>query len=151
VEEYDFYDEYWIEGVGSVNGPLHCAYWHCIVCPEWNLLCHYDEDTLNYIRDGIESCYQRTVGIEENEGTINTAVYPNPFTDKLTIQYELHQSETVTIHFFNQFGVKVDMIEQKQPTGKQQIIWNPQNLPTGVYHLRLQAGDQVASGKVVKR
>jgi hypothetical protein len=74
--------------------------------------------------------------------------YPNPFTTSTTIEYTLNSPRSVTITFYNQFGKLVDRIEQKQSAGKQQVVWSPE-LPGGVYFFRLEAGEQIASGKVV--
>jgi polyhydroxybutyrate depolymerase len=76
------------------------------------------------------------------------SINPNPFTTSTTIEYELTKPQTITITFFNQFGKMVDRIEQKQPAGKQQVVWSPV-LPGGVYYFRMEAGEQQASGKVV--
>jgi hypothetical protein len=76
-------------------------------------------------------------------------ITPNPFSTSTTIEYTLNQPQTATITFFNQFGKIVDRIEQKQSAGKQQVVWSPE-LPGGVYYFRLEAEDQMASGKVVQ-
>ncbi len=75
--------------------------------------------------------------------------YPDPFSTSTTIEYELTQPETVIFTFYNQFGKQVDIIEQKQSSGLQQVIWTPENLADGIYYFRLQAGEQVATGKMV--
>lgn len=77
-------------------------------------------------------------------------IYPNPFTTSTNIEYTLSQSTEVTISFFNQFGKQVDFIQQKQQQGKQQIVWNAEGLPAGIYFSRLQAGDHLSKGKIVK-
>jgi hypothetical protein len=77
--------------------------------------------------------------------------YPNPFATSTIIEYELGQPGSLTITFYNQLSKQVDMIEQWQAAGKQKVIWAPDNLPSGIYYLKIQAGDQVATGKVVKR
>jgi S-formylglutathione hydrolase FrmB len=84
------------------------------------------------------------------EGMMIHNVFPNPFTTLTTIEYNLTQPETVTLTFYNQFGEQADRIEQKQSAGLQQLIWTPENLPSGIYYFRLQAGDKVALGKVIK-
>jgi rhodanese-related sulfurtransferase len=76
-------------------------------------------------------------------------IYPNPFTTSTTIEYELIHPETVTYTFYNQFGKQVDIIEQKQSSGLQQVIWTPENLADGIYYFRLEVGKQTASGKLI--
>ncbi len=94
------------------------------------------------------------VGIEESsmpdrlQLQVNT--YPNPFTTSTTIEYELIQPETVRIIFYNQFGKLVDVIEESQLQGLNKVVWTPENLPDGIYYFRLQAGEEMATGKMVK-
>jgi len=75
-------------------------------------------------------------------------IYPNPFSTSTTIEYTLSQPQTITFTFFNQFAKEVDRIEQKQSAGKQQVVWTPE-LPDGMYYFRLEAGEQIESGKLV--
>lgn len=81
---------------------------------------------------------------------LRVTLFPNPFTTSTTIEYTLNSSQAVTINFYNQFGKQVDAIERQQPPGPQQVVWSPFNLSPGIYYIRLQAGEQVAYGTVVK-
>jgi len=75
--------------------------------------------------------------------------FPNPFSTSTTIAYNLHHSTFVQITIYNHLGKQIEMIEKDQPQGLQKVVWNPRNLPNGVYYIRLQAGEQVALGKIV--
>jgi hypothetical protein len=72
--------EYWVEGIGSLNGPLYTSYWHCIVCPVWDLLCYFENDTLAFKMPYTTECYQNTVGLTENVDAAKApiVIYPNP-------------------------------------------------------------------------
>jgi hypothetical protein len=95
-----------------------------------------------------EACEASSVN--ENPFSNSVHIQPNPFTSATEIKYKLIQPATITLGFYNQFGKKVDQIEQKQSAGKQHVVWSPENLPPGIYYFRLQADDQVTSGKVMK-
>jgi len=43
-----------------------------------------------------------------------------------------------------------ELIHQKQPKGEQQVQWNAEGLPAGMYYYRIQAGDKIGGGKMVK-
>jgi len=90
------------------------------------------------------------VNIENTVFSNQIKCFPSPFTTSTTIEYTLSQSTEVTISFFNQFGKQVDLIQQKQQQGKQQVVWNAKGLPAGIYFFRLQAGDHLSKGKIVK-
>jgi hypothetical protein len=102
----------------------------------------------DYCPDGNCDLVVGSKDVQKNE--IKLTARPNPFTASTTVEYLLNQPEKVVITFYNQFGEQVDKINQKQSTGPQKFMWNPQNLPAGIYYFLLQAGGRVASGKVVK-
>ena len=87
-------------------------------------------------------------GIEHDLSIIN--IMPNPFSDYTSIEYELIHPETLKITFYNQFGKQVDVIKERHQKGLNRITWTPNNLADGIYYFRLEAGEQEASGKVVK-
>lgn len=76
-------------------------------------------------------------------------IHPNPFSTSTTIEYHLKSPQTVTITIYNHLGKQVEVIRQQQSAGQQQIVWNAEGLPSGVYYYRIQAGEQVASGKMM--
>lgn len=80
---------------------------------------------------------------------INIEAYPNPFSNLITISYELHQPSTVQLTIFNHFGQQVDFIQQNQFHGKQQVTWDASDQPAGMYYFRLEAGEQVSTGKLL--
>jgi len=87
--------------------------------------------------------------IEEKKYKRKVNIYPNPFTTSTTIEYHLNQPSEIIIHIYNHLGELVDLIQQKQSQGKQQVVWNAEGLPAGIYYFRLQAGEKVATGKIV--
>ena len=76
--------------------------------------------------------------------------YPNPFTTSTTIEYELKQPEKVTLTIYDYLGKLIYQIDKNQIKGKQQLIWNANGLPDGIYYFRLQAANQIANGKMMK-
>ncbi len=92
------------------------------------------------------------VGIEESvlsSSKWDISTNPNPFTTTTTFSYNLQQTSTVQITIFNHLGEEIEVIRQQQPSGKQQVIWNAEGLPTGVYYYRMEAGEQMTSGKMM--
>jgi len=45
--------------------------------------------------------------------------------------------------------MQVDLIQEEQSQGKQQLRWDAEAQPAGIYFIRLQAGEQGATGKMV--
>ena len=117
-----------------------------LAAPNGNIEIHDNATGCNSQEEVEEAC--ETVSIIENQLNIKLNAYPNPFTTSATIEYELNHPETVTITFYNQFGKQVDVIEQQQSAGLQHVVWTPE-LPVGIYYFRLEAGKQLATGKLV--
>lgn len=101
----------------------------------------------NTVEEVVQAC--ESLSIDEAEALNCSSIFPNPFTTSSTISYDLTQSSTVTITFFNHLGKQVDFIQINQSKGKQQITWNAESQPVGIYYFRLQAGEQTATGKLL--
>ena len=84
------------------------------------------------------------------ENLISHMASPNPFTTSTTITYEIQQPEQVSLSIFNHLGEMVFRVQEIQPQGKQQLIWNADGCANGMYHYSLKAGDAVANGSIVK-
>ncbi len=93
-----------------------------------------------------------TVGYVEQlkPNSLSANLYPNPFNTSTSIEYELTQPEKVILTIYNQMGKQVYQQQESQSQGKQQIIWNAEGFADGIYYYRLQVGDEVANGKMVK-
>jgi hypothetical protein len=106
----------------------------------------YEDECPNFTIDNITGIWQNgSVDILFNSFNI----FPNPFATSTTIEYQLKQPSDVIITVFNHLGKQVEMIQRHQTTGKQQVSWNAEGLPSGMYFFTLKAGAQVASGKMV--
>jgi hypothetical protein len=91
------------------------------------------------------------VGIEELKyRCIMTNCYPNPFTTSTTLSFRLEKPENVQFTVYNVQSKIVYTIEDRRYAGEQQIQWNAEGLPVGVYYFRVQAGDKVGGGKMIK-
>ena len=67
--------------------------------------------------------------------------YPNPFNPTTEFEYSLAKAGQVNVSVFNLLGQKVaDLVNTNQKAGKYRVTWNADNLPSGVYFYRLEAG-----------
>jgi hypothetical protein len=68
--------------------------------------------------------------------------YPNPFNLSTTIEFDLPRPSFVILKVYNLLGEEVDILISKQMTsGKHKYIWNANNLASGIYFYRLNAGE----------
>jgi len=106
-----------------------------------------DSGTILFTDNGGTTGFE-IANLEDSSDNIN--IFPNPFTTSTTLSYELQQPEKVSLSIYNHLGQMVYQIEENQLQGKQQLVWNAEGLPDGIYYYRLQAGDAVGNGKLVK-
>jgi hypothetical protein len=81
--------------------------------------------------------------------------YPNPFNPETMIRYYLPKPSTTRLIVYNLIGQKVTtLVNQEQPAGLHSIQWNGnddagRNVSSGVYFIRLEAGDFAKSRKLL--
>lgn len=81
---------------------------------------------------------------------IETSVYPNPFKQTTTLSYYLTEPSDVTIKVYDILGKEVTIfIGENKQAGEHEIIFNGEELKTGIYFYRLIAGNKTASGKMI--
>ncbi len=75
---------------------------------------------------------------------------PNPFNAATGIVYELLTDRHVVMSVFNVRGQKVAcLVDADQPAGRYVVQWAPEDLASGVYFCRLQAGLSARTQKMV--
>lgn len=91
-------------------------------------------------------------GIEENESNaLEATVFPNPFSNEVKIGFTLRKQSQTTLQIFDQAGqeVYISAIGLLQ-AGSHQLQWADTDLPAGVYVVKLTAGDEIFTSKVIK-
>jgi CubicO group peptidase (beta-lactamase class C family) len=76
--------------------------------------------------------------------------YPNPFNASTLIRYDLPYQSQVIINIYDILGRQVGTIQDVlRPAGHHQVIWNADELPSGVYFYRIQASGYYKTRKLV--
>jgi len=76
--------------------------------------------------------------------------YPNPFNPKTQIQYSVPYTSDVQINVFNMRGQMVAELANGQvETGIHSAIWNAEEVVSGMYLIRIKAGEYTQSQKVM--
>lgn len=76
--------------------------------------------------------------------------YPNPFNPTTTIKYTLKESFYVKLSVVNLFGQELSVLfEGRQGEGRYEYLYNAENLPGGVYFVRLQMNDRTEARKMI--
>ena len=78
------------------------------------------------------------------------SIYPNPFNPITNIIYTLPKYTSVQILVFDLSGIQVQsLINQVQPPGYYSVDWNAISHPSGVYFVRMMAGEFVNTQKLM--
>ena len=78
-------------------------------------------------------------------------LYPNPFNPSTEVSFSIPVDNHVKLAAYNVQGQEVDIIFEGAQSSKvkHSYIWNAADFPSGVYYIRLQAGDMVTSQKAL--
>ena len=76
--------------------------------------------------------------------------YPNPFNAMTVIRYSLPEPSDVVIEIYDILGRRVEtLVNEEQPAGYHQIIWDAEDASSGMYFYRIQAGDYIDTRKML--
>ncbi len=77
-------------------------------------------------------------------------VYPNPFNARATIQFDLAFSAPVSLKVYDITGKQVDsLVDQQMQRGQYTVQWKGTDVSSGVYFIRLDAGEFRQTRKVI--
>jgi PKD repeat protein len=91
-----------------------------------------------------------SVGVDELTGLSNVAIYPNPASDVINIDFVNNQNQVVELTLVDQFGRIVSNLNENN-TGFIHNTINVNNLTNGVYFLNFTVGGYTKSERVVIR
>lgn len=76
--------------------------------------------------------------------------YPNPFNPRTKIEFQMSNSEFVTLKVFDVLGREVAiLVNEVKPPAAYQVSWNAAQLPSGVYLYRLQAANFTQTRRMI--
>lgn len=89
-------------------------------------------------------------GVKENKAVFASSIYPNPVSDKSTIQFTLDKASNIVVSVYNATGSKVAEIADAQyPAGENKISFNASSLPKGLYFIRIDTGFSHSAAKMI--
>ena len=124
---------------------------------DYAILCVYEEDQFGCI--GAETCIEIDLkspnSIYDNE-PILLNIYPNPFTNFTTIEYDVPTSQNVVIKIFNIKGQTIKtLVNEDKNAGYFTIVWDGTNengdeVSSGVYFCQMYTPKNPNGGQFVK-
>lgn len=111
------------------------------------------EHTLSFLQgsqQALADFVPDTESVEETTDFLLRQNYPNPFRGQTTIAFDLPEESHVRIVIHNVLGQEVAVLfDEVRPAGSHEIVWNAEDLPTGVYIIRLVTEDSVSTRKAL--
>ncbi len=99
----------------------------------------------------IETTTLPSTGLNEDETSIlEFSCSPNPVINNLFIRFSVKEKQQINISLFNNLGHKILCAVESKNAMSDQLRVNISNLPSGIYFLRLQTGQEMATRKIVK-
>jgi len=86
-------------------------------------------------------------GIEPNRINPRFKIYPNPSSKNVFVQLDDVSNQPIKITIYNQFGQSI--LTKANNNGLLTVDWSQVNVSPGVYFYRLQAGSDIATGKLL--
>ena len=66
--------------------------------------------------------------------------YPNPFNPTTKIKYSVQNESIVKLTIYNSLGELIEtLVNNMQPSGNYEVVWNASNLTSGIYFYRIEA------------
>jgi len=78
--------------------------------------------------------------------------YPNPFTNDVTLTYNIPDNGSVKLSVYNALGEIVsDLVNENKPGGKHSVVFTQKDLPSGLYTFKLEfSGIEKAKTMILK-
>ncbi len=147
IRELDFF--YW-ENDSTHKGLQEMGYWHELDCDATDLT--FDGDNI-WICDYTNKKIKKLSKVRPQNIPISFKLYqnyPNPFNTTTTIKYNIQESSHVTLKIYNLAGQEIEtLVNGFQTKDEYQIKWITQQLPSGIYFYRLQAGEFTETKKLI--
>ena len=94
-------------------------------------------------------------GIGENLADVPSSFtldqnYPNPFNPTTVISFQLKKAARVSLRVYDVLGREVaTLVNEREDVGSHAVTFNGDNLSSGVYFYRLEAGSYIATKKML--
>ena len=98
--------------------------------------------------------YALPTAIKSGDKLVPTAtslvdIFPNPFNNTTTIRVNLSQAGHIKLSIYDQLGREIIILEEKALSIGQHVYhWQPQNLVSGNYILKLETEDKIYTYKI---
>jgi len=138
-----FWNEYWVEGIGSLYGPIFSFAPECITDDWWDLLCFHENDTIFYIKPYEDECYQPNVGIDEEIDQSHLMIIPNPVVQGQSFVLQCDKG-IEEVEIYNSAGV---VVKHFPVDHQQSLLFSSVQFTAGLYFTRIGTSENQVLGR----
>ena len=142
-----FLDEVWIEGIGSVFGPLSPKFTYLIdteMNRSYGLTCLFYRDELTWHNELYDNCFKQVILKVLNLETSKFKLFPNPFQDSFTATSAYSSDGIIEV-----VNINGEIIRSYQTRANEFTI-ELSEIPDGIYLVRLRINNIVITSKIIK-
>lgn len=148
MNAFDELNEIWIEGIGSIHGPLFPNFpvKFSQEMPDSMLVtCTFSNNQQVWQHLSYPSCYVNIVLSIDQLELFDFKIYPNPFTDRIHIENNgLPQYRLSVLNSLGQTAKQIQINNDNQTI-------DLTDLTPGIYFLRIDSGDNTKTIKMIKK
>ena len=145
-----FLSEIWIEGIGSIHGPLFPKYpgvFSDEIPDSLKLTCYKVDNSVIWSNPFYENCYVSIILSTSEIIESHLKIFPNPVKNELRIEIPKNESGNYVISIFDLFGKTIS----KKTYNKTEIIEiNMTSLKNSFYILQIEFDNKIYRQKFVK-
>lgn len=147
-KRYHFYNDQWIEGIGSTMGPLGVYTANCTADIYEQLNCYTRNDTLLYQSPGFASgnCYIHITSVRKLDKVDNITLLPNPVQSTAVLHSPVQLDGcNLTVH-----TLTGNLLRTFDGLHNNEFVFDRSGLRAGIYLLKLSKGNElIGIGKVM--
>ncbi|MBS1587300.1 MAG: T9SS type A sorting domain-containing protein [Bacteroidetes bacterium] len=113
-----------------------------------DLVVFVQDNTDQSILQSISIPVQWATGVKELNGVSDMAIFPNPATSQATLGFNTTEAANISISMVDAIGRTVYTYSQRFEAGSQRIVIPTGNLAAGIYNVRVQTENGVATTRL---
>lgn len=115
----------------------------------WRIKAYYDDGESEFSDIWSFVTADSTTSVEENSSELALKVFPNPFENRLNINYYLEEECQVKILLTDAIGqLNIKLLDETQTKGYHNFSWQETGISQGIYFLRIYIGNSMISKEV---
>ncbi len=99
--------------------------------------------------DGIITVVESRLANDDEDAPVSLSASPNPFNNSTNLTFQIERHSKVRIDIYDMLGRRIiNLLDGDMAAGDHSVVWNADQLPSGVYFCRLAADDHSMTTRI---